>query len=301
MKKRNRVFELVLTAVLGAIILFMSLVPQIGFITILPGVSITLVHIPVLIGVFLLSLKSSIILGFFFGLGSLFAALLSAKSAFDMAFVFPWISILPRILFAVIAFYIAKGFKKLMNVKNGKFILFGIVSIVTALSLFFGIKETVKKVVYNDYNVEVQNYNALVNNPDSTEEDINLSKITMDDLKISSDDNYKKVNNIVTPISIVVIVGLVGLYFVITMKKNGKHIYIPSVFILATIAHTVLVIGSVALFKPSAFEETFGNNQSVIAILYLIAMANGLIEAIFGALIGTPITIATKDSLEREE
>ena len=43
--------EMVLTSMLSAIIIIMSIVPQLGFINIFPAVGITLVHIPVLIGV----------------------------------------------------------------------------------------------------------------------------------------------------------------------------------------------------------------------------------------------------------
>ena len=49
--KRNEIQSLTLTTVFAAIILVMTFVPQVGFITI-GTMALTLIHIPVLIGAF---------------------------------------------------------------------------------------------------------------------------------------------------------------------------------------------------------------------------------------------------------
>ncbi len=58
------------------------------------------------------------------------------------------------------------------------------------------------------------------------------------------------------------------------------------------------MLAAVALFSPSAFVETFGNSQTVIAIVFAIAMSNGLIEALVAALIATPIVQAINSKKE---
>jgi len=107
--------ELVLTSLIGAIIVMLSVIPQLGLIQIFPAVSITIIHIPVLIGVMTLRRPSAIILGTLFGLGSLFAALTRGATPVDLAFVNPLISVVPRILFAYIAYELYRGFKVLQQ------------------------------------------------------------------------------------------------------------------------------------------------------------------------------------------
>lgn len=101
--------ELILVSLFSAIILILAMVPNVGLIT-FGAVAITIIHIPVLIGAMTLKRVSSVfVLGFLFGLGSLFAALTRGSTPIDLAFINPLISVIPRILFALIAFYIFKG------------------------------------------------------------------------------------------------------------------------------------------------------------------------------------------------
>ena len=46
---------MVMFATFASIILLMALVPNLGYLTFIPGISITIIHIPVLIGIMLLS------------------------------------------------------------------------------------------------------------------------------------------------------------------------------------------------------------------------------------------------------
>lgn len=257
--RRNKVFEPALTALLGAIILAMSLIPQIGFLTVIPGViSITLVHIPVLVGVFLVRAKYSAVLGGIFGIGSLLAALIYAVSPLDQAFIYPWISILPRILFGLIAFYLIDVLKKVGNFKFGKEILFITVTIVTAVGLYFGMRALAIYMNYPDF------------------------------LPI--------VNYIIIPI--VLLLG--GLFFIIIRKYND-FAYIPATIVIATFIHTIIVLGTIGLLRPTAFVQLVGGNYTVMVVIFIIALTNGLVEAVVAALVGTPIVMASLKKLESEE
>lgn len=85
-----------------ALIFVMGLVPQFGYITVAPGFSLTLVHIPVLVGAYLYGAKKGALYGLFFGITSLLAALLQPVG-FNAFFVYPWVSIPSRLLFGYLA------------------------------------------------------------------------------------------------------------------------------------------------------------------------------------------------------
>jgi uncharacterized membrane protein len=249
MMKKSETFELVLAGSFTAIILLMSLIPQLGFVTVLPGVSVTLVHIPTLIGIFILSRKYALMLGLFFGVGSFIASLLYAATPFDFAFQYPWISILPRILFAFVAFYIFKGLKAFeSNFRQGRVIIFSTVSIVTLFALYYGMRAV------------------------STNTGWNFS--------------------VIAPITLFLSAMFLTAYFYFIINNKGEEAIYPSSFILGTMSHTIIVLATVALFAPSAFFETFGQNESVLGIIYAIAISNGLIEALVAVFIGTPIIYA---------
>ncbi len=138
--KKNSIQELTLASVFAAIILVMIFVPQLGFITLTPFVSVTIVHIPVLIGVFLLPKRYGILLGLLFGIGSWIRSF-TPMGPLDTAFQYPWISVLPRLLFAIAAIYIYQGLKALDGkFKNSDIYIFGAVVLVTLFGTFFGFK-----------------------------------------------------------------------------------------------------------------------------------------------------------------
>ncbi|MDY0277029.1 MAG: hypothetical protein RBQ97_02990 [Acholeplasma sp.] len=257
-KKRKRVFELTLTSILGAVIMVLSLVPQLGFITIAPGITVTIVHIPVIIGIFLLNMSNSLLLGFLFGLGSLIAAL-SNSEPFNQAFINPLVSIVPRVIFAYLTVYLVRAFKLLNNSPKGKTLMFVMVSVITSFAFLFGID------------------NAL---------------------KLITPEHFSNVAKVSRPITLLFIFIFIGLYYYVAFKKKSHVTYIPSVFIISTVIHTIVVLTAVFIVRPKVFFDTFGENQSVLGIIFMIAMVNGLIEAIVAAIIGTPIAIATTNYLE---
>lgn len=318
MKRKKQMFEFVLTSVFGAIIMLLALIPNLGYVTIFPGVSITLVHIPVLIGVFILSIRSSLILGLFFGVSSLIASYMYGVSPFDLAFRNPLIAIIPRVLFALGAFYIVKMFKKLFTIKHGKYIMFGLLSVITIFVTTFGLNSMFKKIIYNSHDslvaesIVIENeLTKLLDIETPTDEQL----LIIDGLKVKqlsltieiprelnkANAQYNNLRIFIYTIIGVISLALIILYYFNIIIKNSKNAYIPTALILSTILHTILVLGTVSIANPKTFNETFGNNNNVITTIFIFMLINGFIEAIFAALIGTPIAIAMEKRLAEEE
>ena len=101
---RRRIQNLTVNAMLIALIALMGFVPFLGFIPLGASVSITLIHLPVLLGAALLSTRSATVLGLSFGVVSLLVVLTNpTPQPIDLFFVNPLISVLPRILFGLFA------------------------------------------------------------------------------------------------------------------------------------------------------------------------------------------------------
>lgn len=136
---KNKTFEMVLFAAFSSIILLLSLIPNIGYLTFLPGMSITIIHIPVLIGIMLLSFYYALGLGLVFGVSSLMASYLYASNLGNLAFQNPLVSIVPRLVFAVMAFLIIYGLKKVQQTKHGMVINIITIGMVSVLFVVIGI------------------------------------------------------------------------------------------------------------------------------------------------------------------
>jgi len=135
--KNYNVKDLTLASVFAAIVLVMTFVPQLGFIY-LGGIPLTLIHIPVLIGAFLLPKKYALVLGLFFGLGSLIRAATAPAGLFDPMFVNPLVSVLPRLLFVVAAVYIIDLFKWIEKAyKHSEIAIFAAVTLITSLGIYY--------------------------------------------------------------------------------------------------------------------------------------------------------------------
>lgn len=252
--KNKKVFEMVLFSTFSAIVLILTLVPNIGYIRV--GVaSITIIHIPVLIGIMFLGLGYSLSLGLVFGLSSLIAAFMYASSPGDLAFQNPIISVLPRIVFALIAFYVVRLlFLIRKKSKYGNLINFLIVTVVSTVFILFAVEGL----------VIVTNWDRFI----------------------------------VYPIGILLLaVMLIGYIFFIRKSKLENLAYVPAAFIILTLIHTVLVLGTLGLVKPAVF----GDNADVFGIILSVLGTNGVIEAAAAVLIGTPIVVALKNLIERDE
>ncbi len=112
---RKRIVEITTTGLFIAIIVVMTFVPNLGYITI-GTLSITTIHVPVIIGSALLGPIGGLILGFTWGLTSFIKVFVAAVSPIELAlFSNPLISILPRILVGLLVALAAGGLTKLLK------------------------------------------------------------------------------------------------------------------------------------------------------------------------------------------
>ena len=121
-KTRN----LVMTAVIAAIIIIMAFVPYVGYIN-LVVIKATIIHVPVIIGSVLLGPKKGAFLGLIFGATSLvnntfnpsllsfaFSPFYSGGNLWSLVICF-----VPRILVGVVPYFVHRGIMKLAKEKKG--------------------------------------------------------------------------------------------------------------------------------------------------------------------------------------
>jgi uncharacterized membrane protein len=249
---RNPIRDLTLTSVFAAIILVMTFVPQLGFITL--GITeLTLIHIPVLIGVFLLPKRYAFVLGFVFGLGSLLRAL-QINAGIAIAFTNPLVSILPRLLFVLVSIYLYKGITALEGkFKKSDVVIFSFVALVTIVGVFYSSTAIAN---FAGWNQATLNFIALI-----------LSTI------------------------------LISLYYAFIAGKKKENILFPSVLLLSSLMHTIIVLTAILIFSRQLLVDLL-LTENVIGVLVAIAATNGLVEAFLAAVIGTPIILALKQVQE---
>lgn len=117
--KKSIIAQLTKDAMFLAIILIMGFVPNMGYITVAPGVSLTLMHVPVLVGCACFGWKRGWLYGLFFGATSCIQAL-SNPVGFNAFFIYPWVSILPRVLFGLAAGFLFDLLKKAPKILRGR-------------------------------------------------------------------------------------------------------------------------------------------------------------------------------------
>ena len=100
--------KLTLTGALSALVIVLG-ITKLGFITLGPAASITILHIPVILICMLAGLPEGLFVGLVFGTLSLIQAAMSPAGGLDPFFVNPLISVLPRMLIAVIAWGLWKA------------------------------------------------------------------------------------------------------------------------------------------------------------------------------------------------
>lgn len=112
MNKRQKIHELVMTGLLFAIIVVMTVIPNVGFINI-GLVSITLLHIPTIIGGITVRKRYALILGAAFGIGSFIQAFYYLGG--NAPFTNPLVSVLPRVLLPLFASFLYRAFAPRMK------------------------------------------------------------------------------------------------------------------------------------------------------------------------------------------
>jgi uncharacterized membrane protein len=128
-RNRQRLMMITTLGLLMAMIIIMTYIPNLGYIT-TGFFSITIVHIPVIIGAILTGPIGGLVLGTTWGVTSWHYAttLLTPEAAI---FVNPLVSILPRILVGLIISYSSLGLKKIIRFDFARNL---VVSILGALS-----------------------------------------------------------------------------------------------------------------------------------------------------------------------
>lgn len=100
MRKNNHsVNQLVIFALLSAITILLAAIPNVGFITLGP-LSLTILHIPVLIAGLLYGVKGGLFLGTLFGVSSWLVSM-SRGGLTDALFMNPVVSVVPRMMFGL--------------------------------------------------------------------------------------------------------------------------------------------------------------------------------------------------------
>ncbi len=102
--------KVIIAGALGAVSIVLILTP-IGVIPWFAGVSLTVMHIPAIIGAVLEGPVVGLVVGAIFGLCTLVRAAVAPNVPFDLFFVNPIVSVLPRILFPLLAWLVYRAFR----------------------------------------------------------------------------------------------------------------------------------------------------------------------------------------------
>ena len=109
---QDRTRKIVITGALGAVAILLGLTHW-GFIPWFAGISLTIMHVPVIIGAILEGPIVGAGIGLIFGLFSLVQAAVAPSGPGDVVFTNPLISILPRLFIGPVAWLVWTGLKKL--------------------------------------------------------------------------------------------------------------------------------------------------------------------------------------------
>jgi uncharacterized membrane protein len=102
---QERTRKIVITGIMGAIAVFLG-VTRWGFIPWFGGVSLTIMHVPVIIGAILEGPLVGLLIGLIFGVASLIQAAVAPNGPGDVIFTNPVISVLPRLFIGPAAWLI---------------------------------------------------------------------------------------------------------------------------------------------------------------------------------------------------
>ena len=132
-RSQTKIRKLVIIAMLSSISIFLG-VSGLGFIR-LPAFSLTIMHLPVIIGAILEGPIVGASVGLIFGLFSMYQAL-TAPNITSFLFLNPLIALLPRVLIGIVAYYVYKLLVK--TLKKPK-ISIGISAILATLTNTVGV------------------------------------------------------------------------------------------------------------------------------------------------------------------
>lgn len=106
--------KIAITGAFSALIIVLG-ITRLGIIPISPTISLTIMHVPVLLAVFIAGLSSGLITGATFGIFSLIIAATNPTGALDPLFTNPLCSVLPRMLFGLCTWALFILFNKILR------------------------------------------------------------------------------------------------------------------------------------------------------------------------------------------
>jgi uncharacterized membrane protein len=109
--EQNRTRKIVVTGVLGAIAVILGWTHW-GFIPWFGGVSLTIMHVPVIIGAILEGPIVGVAIGLIFGLFSMLQAAIAPSSPGDVIFTNPLLAVLPRLFIGPVAWLVWSALKR---------------------------------------------------------------------------------------------------------------------------------------------------------------------------------------------
>lgn len=108
---QERTRKIVITGVLSAISIFLG-ITRLGFIPWITGASLTIMHVPVIIGAVLEGPVVGLAIGLIFGVFSLIQAAVAPTGPADVLFTNPLISVLPRLFIGPVSWLIYRLLEK---------------------------------------------------------------------------------------------------------------------------------------------------------------------------------------------
>ncbi len=108
---QDRTRKIVVTGILGAIAIFLGLTRW-GFLPWLSGASLTIMHVPVIIGAVLEGPIVGLLIGLIFGIFSMIQAAVAPNGPADVWFTNPLLSILPRLFIGPLAWLAYNAIKR---------------------------------------------------------------------------------------------------------------------------------------------------------------------------------------------
>lgn len=108
---QDRTRKIVVTGVLGAIAILLGLT-RLGFIPWVSGASLTIMHVPVIIGAVLEGPLVGVGIGLIFGIFSMIQAAIAPTGPTDVWFTNPLLSVVPRLLIGPVAWLVWNALKR---------------------------------------------------------------------------------------------------------------------------------------------------------------------------------------------
>jgi len=108
----ERTRKIVIAGIMSAIAIFLG-VTRLGFITWFSGASLTIMHVPVIIGAILEGPVVGLVIGLIFGVSSMIQAAVAPGGPADALFTNPLISVLPRLFIGPVAWLVWKSLKNI--------------------------------------------------------------------------------------------------------------------------------------------------------------------------------------------